>query len=603
VKFPQSFDIARWGGSTENSLVLTFDDGPNLTNTPAILSILRRYGIPAAFFVTGAQVNRLPDLARRIVSEGHEIGNHTYTHPDLSEVSDVQLRMEVNSTQRVIESVTGRATLLFRPPFATDIEPRTMEQMGVIGAASSRGYYTVGMGIDGLDWRLSRADAIAQRVIQGARNGSGHIVLLHDSGGNREETVKALPIIIETLRSEGFRFVSLADLIGKTRDDLMPAVTTSADPLLALDDLSYTSLRAFEGLLYSAFVVVIGLGMARAGLVAALAIPGRKATHVNGGGASTIGVLIAAYNEEKVICNTILSVLQNEQVHLEVLVVDDGSTDQTADLVRRSFSADPRVRVVTKVNGGKADALNYGLKLLCNDIIVALDADTVFLPHTIKELTKGFADPTVGAVAGNAKVGNRVNLLTRFQALEYIVAQNLERRAFERLNCISVVPGAVGAWRREAVIRVGGFQSDTLAEDADLTLRIIRAGDRVVYADQAIALTEAPVDVRSFLKQRFRWTFGMLQTAVKHSSALTSSKPNAVGFVTLPNIIFFQFAFNCLAPVADLLLFFSFISAGLSAYFHPGVGIDQGLWHIIMFYAALLACRCIPSCRSIHQGA
>jgi cellulose synthase/poly-beta-1,6-N-acetylglucosamine synthase-like glycosyltransferase/peptidoglycan/xylan/chitin deacetylase (PgdA/CDA1 family) len=586
--FPVRPEIARWGGNAGRKLVLTFDDGPDPEFTPRILDILKQYKVPAVFFVLGSQANRYPELTRRIVAEGHEIGNHTFTHPNLDRVSDIQMNMEINATQRVIESTTGRATLLFRPPYAEDIEPETADALRTILATSKAGYFTVSTRIDGKDWWLASPQAIVNRVVQGSQEGEGNIILLHDAGGNRDATVQALPALITTLQAENFEFASLATMLGRTRDELMPPVDASINPFLAGDAVAYALVRTLENAVYFAFMAAILLTLARTGFIVLLAV--RKKMPRNVAPADlTVCAIVPAYNEEKVICQTVRSLLQSNWKDLAILVVDDGSRDRTYEIVLETFADEPRVRIVKKENGGKSEALNLGISMVDHDVIVAMDADTIFLPDTIPHLVSHFSNPAIGAVAGNAKVGNRINLITRWQALEYIVAQNLDRRAFERLNCITVVPGAVGAWRRQVVQDLGGFHSDTLAEDADLTIRVIRAGHVVVYDERAIALTEAPAEIGSFLKQRFRWTYGMMQTALKHLDALTNSKPNSIGLVALPNILIFQLLLPCIAPIADFLLVMALAGVGLNAYLYPDLPISPGLLHILIFYGIFFA--------------
>ncbi|MFZ1325495.1 MAG: glycosyltransferase family 2 protein, partial [Candidatus Contendobacter sp.] len=219
------------------------------------------------------------------------------------------------------------------------------------------------------------------------------------------------------------------------------------------------------------------------------------------------------------------------------------------------------------------------------DLIVALDADTVFTRDTIHKLVRHFANPRIGAVAGNAKVGNRISLLTRWQALEYITSQNLDRRAFDVLNCITVVPGAVGAWRRELIVQAGGFTHLTLAEDADLTMEIRRLGYAIVYEDAAVALTEAPDTVRGFIRQRYRWMYGTLQAAWKHRDVLFRPRHGALGFVALPNIFIFQVFFPLISPVMDLLLLWTLGSAALSYWQHPAEFSADALWRVLFYYA------------------
>jgi cellulose synthase/poly-beta-1,6-N-acetylglucosamine synthase-like glycosyltransferase len=210
-------------------------------------------------------------------------------------------------------------------------------------------------------------------------------------------------------------------------------------------------------------------------------------------------------------------------------------------IVEAAFGKDERVQLLTLENGGKARALNRGLELATSEIVVALDADTQFEPDTIARLARWFAaDEQLGAVAGNAKVGNRINIVTKWQALEYITAQNLERRALARLGAMTVVPGAVGAWRKRAIVEVGGYPPETLAEDQDLTIAIQRAGWSVTYDQSAIAWTEAPQTAGVLVRQRFRWTFGTLQSFWKHRDTLFRRKYGTLGWIALPNIAIFQ---------------------------------------------------------------
>jgi len=247
------------------------------------------------------------------------------------------------------------------------------------------------------------------------------------------------------------------------------------------------------------------------------------------------------------------------------------------------------VRLFTKTNGGKAEALNFGLRQAKGEIIVALDADTIFPPQTIRALVRRFDDPRVGAIAGNAKVGNRINLVTRWQALEYITAQNLDRRAFARLNCITVVPGAVGAWRRKLFEQLGGFASDTLAEDQDLTLKVRKLGYRIGYEENAVAWTEAPDTLRGLAKQRFRWSFGTLQCMWKHRDALFNSRYGALGFVAMPNVWIFQILFPLISPLMDLMFAWSFVSAALERWEHPGEYSITNFKQTLFYYALFLA--------------
>jgi cellulose synthase/poly-beta-1,6-N-acetylglucosamine synthase-like glycosyltransferase len=218
------------------------------------------------------------------------------------------------------------------------------------------------------------------------------------------------------------------------------------------------------------------------------------------------------------------------------------------------------VRLERQANAGKAAALNHAIALARGEVLVCLDADTLFTPRTLPRLARHFADPRVGAVAGNVKVGNRVNLWTRWQAIEYVVSQSLDRRANALLNAVTVVPGAVGAWRREAVAAAGGFLHDTLAEDMDLTWRLRRAGWRVVNEPGALGFTEAPDSLNALFKQRFRWTYGTLQCLWKHRDAL--GRYGWFGRVVLPSLWLFQIAYQVLSPIIDLEIVWTSVRLG-----------------------------------------
>jgi cellulose synthase/poly-beta-1,6-N-acetylglucosamine synthase-like glycosyltransferase len=267
-----------------------------------------------------------------------------------------------------------------------------------------------------------------------------------------------------------------------------------------------------------------------------------------------VSVAIAAYNEEKVIVRTVESILRNGYADFELVIVDDGSTDATLEVLRCNFGDRPDVRILSQPNAGKSAALNNAIAHARHDILIALDADTIFRAGTIGKLVRHFADARVGAVSGNARVGNRNRWITRFQSIEYIYGFNLDRRALDLLNAITVVPGAVGAWRKDLIVKLGGFGDDTLAEDTDLTLKIRRAGYRIRYEEKAVAFTEAPEDTRGLAKQRFRWAFGTLQAAWKHRDALFVPKYGSLGFVALPSIWIFQVLLSALSPFAEVAM-------------------------------------------------
>jgi cellulose synthase/poly-beta-1,6-N-acetylglucosamine synthase-like glycosyltransferase/spore germination protein YaaH/peptidoglycan/xylan/chitin deacetylase (PgdA/CDA1 family) len=563
LSFPTPYVVQKYG-KAEKEVALTFDDGPSEEYTPAILDILEAEHVPAAFFVVGVNAESNIGLLRRIYADGFEIGNHTFTHANLAEVNSERTRVELNATRRLIETVTGHSTVLFRPPYNADSEPQTVEEILPVEVSREENYYTIAESIDPEDWQPGiSADTIVARVIQ--QHTYGNIVLLHDAGGDRSQTVAALPRIINYFRSLGYRFVTPSELMGKTRDEVMPPVSGRDEVyLMRFNWFVVEGIYWAERLLFYLFQLAIILSVGRT-LITGILAAFQKRTERETSGTDVplplVSVIIPAHNEEVNAVATVHRVLANDYPLLDVVFVDDGSTDRTAEVVEQEFEAHPGVRVFRKPNGGKASALNYGIARAAGEIVVCIDADTQLKSDAVGTLIREFGDDQrVGAVAGNTKVGNERNAITRWQAIEYITSQNFDRRAFDLLNAIAVVPGAIGAFRRDAVRAVGGFTTETLAEDCDLTLGLLKAGYIVRYSPDAIAYTEAPETVRAFLKQRFRWSFGIMQSLWKYRSAFFASSTKNLGWVALPNILFFQILLPLLSPLADLLMVVALLS-------------------------------------------
>lgn len=592
TKIPTSYIIRR-SGWKPGKVSLTFDDGPSAEWTPKVLDILKQKNVKATFFIVGENGETNPRLLQRVLADGHEIGNHTFTHPNIAQASGEGARLELNATQRLVQALTGRSIRLFRPPFFGDAEPTTPEEIRAVKIAQSLGYATVGLRVDPDDWAGPSADTIVKRIMDRMNDTNpetrGQVILLHDAGGDRSQTVAALPRIIDGLRAKGFEFVPVSQLAGWTYDQVMPPVPAE-DHSVLVNWYVFLTASWLQATMHALFMLAIGLGLARLVALCGLAVWGRykeaSPPPIAQSDDALVSVLIPAFNEAKVIEASIARILDSKHVKLEVVVIDDGSTDGTSDIVSEKFSNDPRVRLLTLANGGKARAINAGLALATGEVVVALDADTHFEPETIAKLARWFADEKVGAVAGNAKVGNRINLITRWQALEYITAQNLERRALAALDCITVVPGAVGAWRRSALIELGGFPVDTLAEDQDLTIAMQKAGYRAIFDADAIAWTEAPDTVRGLAKQRFRWSFGTLQCLWKHADVTLRPRYGALGLVALPQAWMFQILLGLVAPFVDLLLLVQVVAV-VSDYMQHGDQFDATHLKLTLFYYAV----------------
>ncbi len=592
IKQPSPYVINRYGSNTKKQIALTFDDGPDEKFTAQILDELKANNVKATFFIVGINGDLHPDLVRRIYNEGHEIGSHTFTHPNVAAISEQQFRLELNATERLIESITNHRTILFRPPYAEDIEPETPDQVEPLRFTGSLNYYNIGMQIDPNDWRSPGVNEIVKATIDGAKNNEGKVVLLHDAGGDRSQTVAALPLIIKGLRDAGFEFVPVSTLIGKTRDEVMPPIAQNENLQADILDAGFIIINWLNATLRWLFIAGIALGLMRLLFIGTMAVAEwwrRRHQTFPADFQPKVSVIVPAYNEEKVVNMTIQSLLASDYENFDIIVVDDGSSDTTYQRVLDEYGSHPRVRAFTKPNGGKSRALNFGIAQTDAEIIFGLDADTIFSSDAISKMVRHFYDPRIGAVAGNAKVGNRLNLLTNWQALEYITSQNLDRRAFDALNCITVVPGAIGAWRRDLVLQAGGFAHETLAEDADLTLAILRMGYEISYEPEAIALTEAPDTVRGFLRQRFRWMFGTLQASWKHIDTLFRPKYGALGWFAIPNVLIFQILFPLISPVMDLMMIVSLMGTAMQKYQHPNEYSTDGLKRVLFFYALFLA--------------
>jgi peptidoglycan-N-acetylglucosamine deacetylase len=554
TRFPEFPTLYHQGAGDAHEVALTFDDGPDPEWTPKILDILKAAKVKAAFFLVGVNAERYPNLVRRIVDEGHEIGNHTYYHPNLALCWPEHVRLELNATQLLIQTLTGRGTTLFRPPYAADTQPARLADLMPLQIAQDQNYLVVLENIDPQDWARPGADVILQRIKQ--QRHDGNIILLHDAGGDRSQTVEALPRIIEYLQARNDTIVPLSKLLNTTRDALMPPLPGGQTMSHYISSTGFRVLHAVEEFLWAFMVVATALVLVRTLIVIYLAYRFRSSPPLDF--AEPVSVVIAAYNEGKVIHATLQSLLKTDyQGELEVVVIDDGSRDDTAVEVENVAANDGRVRLIRQQNRGKARALQRGIAAARNELIVFIDADTHCQRKTLPRLLAPFTDPNIGGVSGHAKVGNLRSFIARCQSLEYTVGFNLDRRAYTRWNCITVLPGAISAVRKRAIDHAGGLSLDTLAEDTDLTLSLHKQRLRSVYVPGAVAWTEAPETVRTLSRQRFRWAYGTLQCLWKHRDMVFNWKYRALGWFSLPSIWFFQIILVAITPAVDLFLILS----------------------------------------------
>jgi cellulose synthase/poly-beta-1,6-N-acetylglucosamine synthase-like glycosyltransferase/peptidoglycan/xylan/chitin deacetylase (PgdA/CDA1 family) len=546
----------------DRTIALTFDDGPDPEWTPQLLDVLHRHGVPATFFVVGSAAARHPMLVRRIVAEGHELGNHTTTHADLGTTSAARAGWELRLNQVVLAGAVGRRTALARPPYSST--PDSLDGAGwlAVQRTGADGYLAVLADLDPKDWRRPGVDAIVDAATPPDQRGA--IVLLHDGGGDRGQTVAAVDRLIGRLQTQGWRFTTVSGGLGAVGTSSPTGPTTRVLGLASIATALFAT--GLGAVLPWLMLLATALALARAVVVLLTAMLHSRSRRSPrrlrpDGPAPPVTVIVPAYNERAGIEATVRSIRASHYPGpLVVIVVDDGSTDGTANVVRALRL--PGVYVITQPNAGKAAALRTGVGAARTELVVLVDGDTVVEPGTVAELVRPFADPSVGAVSGNAKVGNRAGLLGRWQHIEYVMGFNLDRRMYDVLRCMPTVPGAVGAFRRHAIADAGGIPSDTLAEDTDLTIGVLRASWRVVFAERARAWTEAPANLSQLWKQRYRWCYGTLQAMWKHRRTVVepAARGGRFGRRGLLFLLLFQVLLPVLAPVVDVAAVYTMIS-------------------------------------------
>jgi peptidoglycan-N-acetylglucosamine deacetylase len=544
------------------TIALTFDDGPDPTWTPQVVAVLRRHHVPGTFFVVGSNVSRYPDLVRAIRDAGSELGVHTFAHPDLGNVSPWRMQRELDETQLAIAGSAGVTTYLLRPPYSSTAE--AVDDLGydTVLAAGALGYVTVFTTQDSEDWQRPGVAAVVRNATPRADDPNGAVVLMHDAGGDRSETVTALDQYIPQMQAKGYRFTTVTAGFGMPAADTPASSENRASGEVLLDVVALavgfvTALRwilLVVGVLVAVRIVLM--------VIAARRLARRRRSpdwHWGWGESVTqpVSVIVPAYNESANIEATVASIIANDYP-LEVLVVDDGSSDDTAAIVESLALA--RVRVLRQVNGGKSAALNAGIRAAQYGLVIMIDGDTIFEPDTVWHLVQPFADPSIGAVAGNVKIANRDDLIGRLQHIEYVIGFNIDRRVQDVLGSIATIPGAAGAFRRDALLRIGGLSSDTLAEDTDLTIALGRSGWRVVFEDKARAWTEAPATISQLWRQRFRWSYGTMQAIWKHRRAVREAgMAGKLGRRGLVHVAAFHIVLPLTAPLIDVFLVYGLL--------------------------------------------
>ncbi|MFD6922065.1 bifunctional polysaccharide deacetylase/glycosyltransferase family 2 protein [Streptomyces sp. NPDC059944] len=591
----------------DKTIVLTFDDGPTATWTPQVLEVLRENDVDATFFMVGSMISRYPSVVKSLVKQGNEVGIHTFTHVDLSYQSAARLQRELKQTQLALAGAAGVTTTLFRAPYSSEIDAVDNYSWPVYKEIGNLGYTSVFVDTDSDDWKKPGVSKIVRWATP--KKNKGAIVLMHDAGGDRSQTITALGTYIKKMKAKGYTFTTVSGaqaMLNRSQAAVgqQPGSAgagsgagTGAESAAQAAQHEAAGATLYEGraLVYAVavaewvvpalswFLLVVGVAvMGRFGMMLVLARRHHRQRNRNrnrnrrrckgsGGGRFSWGptvtrpvsVIVPAYNEKECIANTLRSLAKSTHP-IEIIVVDDGSDDNTSEIAESLGM--PNVRVIRQENAGKPAALNNGVRNARHDIVVMMDGDTVFEPDAVHQLVQPFADPEIGAVAGNAKVGNRTTLIGAWQHIEYVMGFNLDRRMYDLLRCMPTIPGAIGAFRRDAVLGVGGMSEDTLAEDTDITIAMHRAGWRVVYQEHARAWTEAPGSLKQLWSQRYRWSYGTMQALWKHRKSLTDKGPSGrFGRVGMPLVVLFQIVTPVFAPLIDVFTVYSMIFVDLRA--------------------------------------
>jgi cellulose synthase/poly-beta-1,6-N-acetylglucosamine synthase-like glycosyltransferase/peptidoglycan/xylan/chitin deacetylase (PgdA/CDA1 family) len=568
---------------------LTFAAGTGGDLVPQITAALRRLGVPGTFFVQAAQVARQRAAIRQQVTFGDDVGLAWPAGLGPARLPGWWLGAALTSAQYQLQRAGGPASALVQVPGAGTAGTPSSRARAADQQLAQLGYVAVLADHSGLAARspqdVLRAVSPSGLAPAGHRPGpaarTGIVLSLADTGGPGLAALRALPSLVSALRGNGYRFTTVPAAFGLS---VQPAEVTS---LSAAGAAALLRAAWLAGVLTEAlgwiFLVAAALIVVRLILLILTGVRHRRRDRQAGPTyTEPVSVIIPAYNERAGIIRCLRSMLFSAYPSIEVILVDDGSTDGTADLVRELGLP---VTIVRQRNAGKAAALNAGIRQARYDILVLADGDTVFEPVTIRALVAPFRDPLVGAVAGNVKVANRGRLLGRIQYAEYVLGSSLDRRMYDVLGCMVTIPGAVGAFRREAIADVGGVPGDTLAEDTDLTIAIGEIGWRTRYTAHARAWTEAPFTLGQLWTQRHRWAYGTIQSLWKHRRTLVSPSGRwALAWIGLPYLFLMSCVLPLISPAADTYLVIeAWIAPWRGAALAGGYLITQGTLALAAF--------------------
>ncbi|GGE59063.1 hypothetical protein GCM10011517_28470 [Actibacterium pelagium] len=550
-----SYDIipkAPWLSEIANvslpSLTLTFDGLGDLDDFDSVLNALSGAEVKATFLLGLEDTLLRSDRITRLLEEGHEIGLLAEGDIDGDGLVSGLDRFSFDLSQHALHHHTGTLPVLVRHPSRSPLAVSRVAELAVARELQKQGRLALPTGISA-PYGQYDPRAFHEVVLAAVLSQPFGIVRFDFSSGNSKSVSDSFKTTLDLFLAEGIQILSMPEVV-ETDAQRLHAYTDAQPDIL--DKVVYGSLRFSWNSFEDFFLILALIVLIRAPIQIVLALIWRNRYPVEPNYKPEVTVVVPAFNEEQVIARTIASILDSTYRHLKVLVVDDGSADHTAGIVEELVASDERIELIRETNHGKWYAEDIAINNLDSPIFVVIDADTLLHPDAIEYLVQPFRDPKVGAVAGTVEVGNQMNLITRCQAVEYTVSQELMRRAYQAFNGILVVPGAIGAWRTDAVREAGFVTGDTITEDADLTVAVNRANYRVVYQPDALSYTEVPETLRQFMKQRLRWSLGILQVSWKHKRAILEGR--GIGLISIVESLWYRLVSGVVYPLLDLLL-------------------------------------------------
>ena len=581
AEIPSPRRIRLFGEAPELALSLAFNGLGNDRQTDALLVELGNRHISATFFLSTNDLLLDKNNVNKLIAAGHSIGTDIAPRESSALFWGAFSTLQNNLAQQLLQDNYGHHALLVQNPSRYGQFPGDRAVLDQLQALQSSGYLAVYSNLSAPFGRFAPAEFV-ERVRATALSEPANVLSFDFSQQNDNAVNDALPDVLDRLAEDGFTFTTLPAIAGLTPTQIFPLSGQES----ALRDQMIYWLMTFTWIGVQNFVFLLALIVAlRSPIYLALAFLRREKYPFDPAYHPPVTVVIPAFNEAKVIHKTLESVLASDYPDFKVVVVDDGSSDHTADVVARIEKTDDRVMLIREDNRGKWFAEDTALAFVKTPIFVVVDADTMLQEDALKYLVQPFRDKAIGAVAGTVEIGNRDNVITACQVIEYKISQSVMRRAYEVFNGILVVPGAIGAWRTDAVYASGQVSGDTITEDADLTVAIHRSGYRVVYTPDARSYTEAPNSVGAFMQQRLRWSLGMLQVAWKHKGAIIEGRP--VGFISIADAVWYRVVSSLVYPLVDLIILGTVASWGYTIATQGSIGLNDLSTSAILLFLML----------------